>query len=113
MPRIDRYVFGEITIDGQTYTSDVIILPDRVISSWWRKEGHALDPADLTEVVDAAPQTFIMGCGAYGALKIPEATREFLTAKGIELIARPTAQAVAAFNASAGERIACGLHLTC
>jgi hypothetical protein len=113
MPRIDRYAFGEIIIDGQTYTSDVIILPDRTISFWWRREGHALDPADLTEVIDAAPKTFIMGCGAYGTLKVPASTRAFLTAKGIELIALPTAQAVVAFNASVGERIACGLHLTC
>ena len=68
MPRIERYSFGEVVIDGQSYREDVIILPDRVISSWWRKEGHSLDPDDLVEVLQLKPETFIMGCGAFGVL---------------------------------------------
>jgi len=113
MQRIDSYTFGKIVINGKTYTSDVIILPDRVIPSWWRKEGHALHPDDLAEVVNAGPDTFIMGCGAYGVLKVPRATRDFLAAKGITLIDLPTAQAVQKYNELSGGRIACGLHLTC
>jgi hypothetical protein len=113
MPDIESYKFGEIIIDGQTYCDDVIILPDRVIPSWWRKEGHSLDSADLAEVVKARPDTFIMGCGAHGLLRIPQATRDFLQDKGIKLIDQPTAQAVDTFNASRGANTACGLHLTC
>ncbi len=113
MPDIESYKFGEIIIDGQTYCDDVIILPDRVIPSWWRKEGHSLDPVDLTEVVKARPDTFIIGCGAHGLLRIPQATRDFLQGKGIRLIDLPTAQAVETFNASPGATTACGLHLTC
>lgn len=37
---IENYNFGEIKIDGKTYTSDVIIYKDKVEDSWWRKEGH-------------------------------------------------------------------------
>ena len=113
MPKIESYKFGEVVIDGQTYHDDVIILPDRVIPSWWRKEGHSLDPVDLTEVVKAKPDIFIMGCGAYGALRVPESTREFLHGKGIRLIAESTAKAVEAYNASEKGNVACGLHLTC
>jgi len=113
MPKIESYKFGEIIIDGQTYRDDVIILPDRVIPSWWRKEGHSLDPADLTEVIKAKPGTFIMGCGAHGILRVPESTQEFLHSKGIELIAEPTAKAVEIYNAAEKGDIACGLHLTC
>jgi len=39
---IESYKFGEILIDGVTYTSDVIIYPDSVDFKWWRKEGHLL-----------------------------------------------------------------------
>ena len=113
MPRIESYQFGEIVVDGKTYRDDVIILPDRVIPSWWRKEGHSLDPADLTEVVKAKPDKFIMGCGAYGALCVPDSTREFLQEKGIKLIDEPTAKAVETYNASRSGNVACGLHLTC
>jgi len=33
---ITRYRFGEIEIDGRTYTADVIITPERVVDTWWR-----------------------------------------------------------------------------
>lgn len=36
---IAGYRFGRIDIDGRTYTSDVIITPERVIDSWWRQRG--------------------------------------------------------------------------
>jgi hypothetical protein len=113
MARIERYTFGEIVIDGQAYHDDLIILPDRIIPSWWRKEGHSLAPEDLTEVIKSRPVRFIMGCGAYGALHVPRATRDFLREQGIELIAQPTQQAVETFNATADTTTACGLHLTC
>jgi len=31
---ISDYRFGRIVIDGKTYTSDVIVYPDRVDPSW-------------------------------------------------------------------------------
>jgi len=31
--RISEYEFGKITIENETYTSDVIILPEQVIDS--------------------------------------------------------------------------------
>jgi len=113
MPKIVSYTFGEIIIDGTTYRDDVIILPDRVIPSWWRKEGHSLDPADLGAVIEAKPQIFIMGCGAYGALRVPQSTRDFLQDKGIELIEEPTGRAIEKYKAMTGKRVVCGLHLTC
>ncbi len=36
--RIDHYVFGKMVVDGKTYTSDLIVYPDRVDPSWWRPE---------------------------------------------------------------------------
>ncbi len=59
--KIDTYSFGKIVIDGRTYTSDVIIYPDHVDASWWRKEGHYLRPVDLTDVVKAKPAVLIIG----------------------------------------------------
>jgi hypothetical protein len=39
---IESYKFGEIIITGKKYDSDLIIYPDHIDSSWWRKEGHLL-----------------------------------------------------------------------
>ena len=69
---IDDYSFGRTQIDGQTYTSDVIVFPDRVDGSWWRKDGHSLCMDDLADVVAAKPKVLVVGTGAYGAMKVPE-----------------------------------------
>jgi hypothetical protein len=48
MARIDHYEFGRIVVDGRQETKDLIVLPDRVVRNWWRRDGHALvldDPA--------------------------------------------------------------------
>ena len=39
-PKIEDYRFGQMIIDGRTYTRNLVLLPDRVMANWWRKEGH-------------------------------------------------------------------------
>ena len=113
-PRIEHYRFGEITVDGQRHTRDLIILPERVIANWWRKEGHALHPEDLAEVLEAAPQALVVGTGAHGLMEVPEGTRRALEEAGIRLIAAPTAQAVIKYNELLDKMpVAAALHLTC
>jgi len=114
MPCIDLYSFGKITIDGKKYTKDVIILPDGVRPDWWRKNGHSLHPDDLKDVVTQIPEIFIMGCGAYGVLKVPDATREWIAQKGIEFESYSTKEACERYNELClSRRVAAGLHLTC
>ena len=111
--RIESYRFGEIIIDGKRYTSDVLILPDRVLS-WWRKAGHAVTVADLAEAIAARPEMIILGTGAYGVVRIAPEVEKFLAAEGIQLVAAPTGEACQKYNVYAGKhRVAAGLHLTC
>jgi hypothetical protein len=63
---IDNYSFGKISIDGKTYSSDVIIFPERVHDSWWRKEGHSLCLEDIQDVFDYLPEVLIIGRGSPG-----------------------------------------------
>ena len=42
MARLENYSFGRLTVDGQERARDLIVLPDRVVSDWWRREGHSL-----------------------------------------------------------------------
>jgi hypothetical protein len=37
-PQIDSYRFGNIVIDGQIHSKDVVILPNQVLGGWWRRE---------------------------------------------------------------------------
>ena len=61
--KIEKYSFGSITINGKEYTKDVIIFPDKVLSPWWREEGHSLSLKDLKDVIESAPNLLIIGTG--------------------------------------------------
>lgn len=113
-PHIDEYRFGHIVIDGQAYDKDVLILPDRTLGGWWRKEGHTLYTEDLETVFEAAPQTLVVGQGAHGRLAVPPETAQAIREAGLELIAHPTEKACQVYN-TLRERgdVAAALHLTC
>lgn len=113
-PKIDSYRFGRVVIDGDAHTKDVIILPDRVIAGWWRREGHALHPEDLEAVIEAAPDVLVVGRGAYGRMEITQGARDTLAAAGIELVSENTEAACQRYNQLREERkAAAALHLTC
>jgi hypothetical protein len=111
---IDSYSFGNISVDGKEYHSDVIIYPDRVDSSWWRKEGHRLSIEDLTDALAAKPEILIVGKGAYGCMSIPPDTRSHIESQGIQLVAENTQEACEKHNElSQTARVVTCLHLTC
>ncbi|NIP73183.1 MAG: hypothetical protein GWO16_09230 [Gammaproteobacteria bacterium] len=113
--QIERYEFGRIEIGGNAYTSDVIVSAQRVADHWWRKEGHRLAVDDLDAVLAEGPDVVVVGTGYYGRMSVPEQTRAYLAARGIELHAADTRSAVAAFNRLQREaaRVVAALHLTC
>ncbi len=111
---IESYRFGNITIDGNTYTSDVIIYPDRVDGSWWRKQGHRLSIEDLKGIVEAKPEVLVVGMGSPGLMQVPPETRDYIEARGIELVVEPTDKAWRTYNRlKNSRRVVAALHLTC
>jgi hypothetical protein len=113
-PRIESYQFGEIVIDGQRYTRDVIITPDRVQTNWRREEGHNLVMSDLEDVLGEPPTVLVIGQGAYGRMVVPEETRRQLEAMGIEVIIEASGDACQSYNRlREGSVTVAALHLTC
>jgi dienelactone hydrolase len=114
-PHIDHYSFGRMLVNGVEYTRDLIVFPDGVRARWWRREGHVLVPEDLGEVIAYRPRLLIVGTGASGCMRIPNATRRKLAGKGIELQARATGSAVRLFGEESahGNRVVGAFHLTC
>lgn len=112
---IDRYAFGQIVIDNQIYTSDIIIYPDgHVMDNWWRDQGHQLAPADITSLIATAPAVIVAGTGNSGLMTPTKTLEAFLADRGIELIARPSREAMTIFNDLAQRRKTGGcFHLTC
>ena len=112
--KIEHYSFGTITIDGKSYTSDVIIYPEKVDSSWWRKHGHTLHIVDLKDVIPARPEILIVGTGHSGAMVVPEETLSYLKSKGIDVHIARTDKAVELFNKfQKNKKTIAALHLTC
>ena len=113
--RISDYEFGRIAIADKTYTSDVIVVPEQVIDSWWRKEGHNLQIEDLDDIVKAKPDMLIIGTGYYGRMQVPDKTKQYLEEQGIEFLQAKTRDAVTEFNQLQKEyaRIVAALHLSC
>ena len=64
-------------------------------------------------MLDELPERLILGCGAHGRLEPPTAVLDELRARGVEVEAMPTAQAVRRYGELDPERTAAALHLTC
>jgi len=111
---IESYTFGRIVINGQTYTSDLIIYPHRLDARWWRKEGHRLQPVDLEGVILERPEILVVGTGYFGHLKLPKETSDYLLSQGIEVIAERTQEAWQTYNRlSQSRKVVAALHLSC
>ncbi len=112
--KITDYFFGSITINGQTYTKDIIIYPDHVYSPWWRKEGHLLHTEDLSDIINARPSLLIIGTGYYGDMQVPEETFNYLKSKNIEVIVDKTQEAADRYNENTATKpVVAAFHLTC
>lgn len=114
--RIESYNFGKIVIDGVTYRSDVIVFPERVDASWWRLEGHLLQPEDLPFLADQPPAILVVGQGKFGFMKISDSFMALAQELKIRLEAAKTGRAVHLYNQfwESGERSLVGaFHLTC
>jgi hypothetical protein len=111
---IDRYEFGLIVIDGQTFRNDVLIWPGRIKSDWWRREGHLLQLDDVAEALAANPQVLVVGRGEPGRMEVDPGLAAYLKDRGVDLLAHPTGEATRLINALSGKRrVAAALHLTC
>ena len=112
MARIESYSPGRVVVDGVELRRDVIVLPDRVLFDWWRRDGHSLVIEDLADVLDELRERLVVGCGYAGRLKPDPSVVEALAKRGVQVEALPTPDAVDRFgviyallNVSTGQRL--------
>jgi hypothetical protein len=113
MARLEDYSFGRIVVDGEEETRDLIVLPNRVLTNWWRRDGHSLAIDDFSEIEGELPEKLILGTGAYGRLRPPRAVIEELERRGIDVEILHTDEAVRRYGELDERRTAAALHLTC
>jgi len=113
--RITQYDFGRITIDGKTFSNDVIIHGQKIISGWRRKKGHLVDIDDLKNVpLEEEGSHLIIGTGYYGMLKINPSLERYCQKHRILLESMLTESAVEVFNrCGSSKKIVGAFHLTC
>jgi len=114
LPMIDRFEFGAIVIDGQTYNSDVTIFPDGAVEQWQHKTEHVLRPKDVDKIISAEPEVVIIGLGSVGNLRVRPKAEKRLQQVGIEVMVYRTNKACETYKELRGQRrVAAILHVTC
>jgi hypothetical protein len=113
-PSLTDYAFGGIQVDGEHHREDLIVLPDRVVPSWWRRRGHRLQLVDMETIFEAAPEVLVVGQGYFGRMKVDSPVVVELRRRNIELRAEWTAKAVDSYQQlRERRRVVAALHLTC
>lgn len=112
---IESISFGHITINSQTYHSDLIIYPDgRIEDNWWRKSGHRLTEGDIIKLIQSQPDVIIVGAGIYSGMQPANALEKKLDNIGVRFIVGSNQEAMVTFNRlAASDKVGACFHLTC
>ena len=113
MARLEDYEFGHLKVDGEEQTRDVIVLPQKVITNWWRRDGHSLVLEDLEDVLDELPGRLVVGTGHDGRMRPDPAVIDQLRERGVEVEVLRTGDAVRRYGELNPAATAAALHLTC
>lgn len=115
--QIDRFSFGSIRIDGETYEQDVVIDRGKVKirkkkpSKRFRGDfGHT--PLSVEEKIPWKCSRLVVGTGAEGSLPVMPQVLNEARRRGVEVVAAPTKEAIK-LMAEAKDGTNAILHITC
>jgi hypothetical protein len=116
--RVEKLVFGEITIDGVRYEHDVVIDRGRIRKrkkgpSKARREEFGHTPLTAAEDIPWDARQLWIGTGVHGALPVAEDVRKEAKRRGVKLVVRETPEIVSMFNELLPADVNLVLHVTC
>lgn len=116
--RAELVAFGEIEIEGERYSHDVVIEAGRVrkrskeaSKAYSDQYGHT--PLSAEEAIPWAGGRLIVGTGAYGSLPIMPQVHEEAARRGVEIVAVPTKEACKLLGNMEADQVNAILHVTC
>jgi len=117
--RIESTEFGSITIDGKTYTFDVVIRLSGEIKKRKKKlskkyygTSHMISKDEAKFVYEKGCEQLVLGTGHEDNVRMSKEAVKYFDKKGCKIVAQPTPQAIETFNDSRKDKI--GLfHVTC
>ena len=118
-PRIDRTMFGSVTIEGEVYDHDVLIRLGGKVKKRKKKLSKAMYGTSHTISLDEAKHVYqkgaerlIIGAGQFGFVELSDEAAAYFDKKGCQVELRPMKEAIEVWNEAEGAVI--GLfHITC
>ncbi len=112
MPSIDSVKYGEVTVGGKTFYSDLVL--------WWDsaprplEKTHLLDLPLLKRILKPGTESLVVGVGMEGTVRLALGVRKALEKKKIRLFVDRTENAAEIYNAFAyqGKKAVAILHVT-
>ena len=110
--------FGEVEIDGQRFTHDVVVEDGQVrkrrkgpSKAYKGQYGHT--PLSADEDIPWSSDRLIIGTGASGQLPVMDEVYAEAGRRGVEVVALPTSKACELLKRDDSPGIAAILHVTC
>lgn len=110
--------FGLIEIDGKRFDHDLVIDRGRISKRrkgpskpYRARYGHT--PLSIDEAIPWSARRVVIGTGADGALPVMPEVLDEAARRGVEVIARPTAEACTLLAGIPDDEVAAILHVTC
>ena len=118
-PKIDRTMFGSVTVDGQTFERDIIIrLSGKVkkrrkkLSSAVYGTSHVISLEEAKHVYQKGAERLVVGAGQFGLVELSEEAAGYFDEQGCLVDLQPMKEALKVWNEAEGSVI--GLfHVTC
>ncbi len=112
MIRIDSFYFGNIIVNGRKFQQDIILSSNGEITE---KEGnHSFGKKEYNDILMRNPEVIILGTGTVPNVRIDPDIEVTAKLNGIEIITKPTIQAVEEFNKLVNKkRVVAVMHVTC
>ena len=118
--KIDGTKFGEITIDGKTYDHDVLISLSGLVTKRKKKlskkvygTSHTVSRDEAEYVYETGCEELILGTGQSDNLRLSPDAAGYFARKDCAVVAKPTPQAIDAFNRSKVAKKIGLFHVTC
>jgi len=118
-PKIDRTMFGSVTVDGEIHERDIIIRLSGKVKKRKKKlskavygTSHTISLDEAKHVYQKGAERLIIGAGQYGFVELSDEAAAYFDKKGCQVDLLPMKEAIEVWNEASGAVI--GLfHVTC
>jgi uncharacterized protein len=109
---IQNYGISEITISGNIYRENLVIMPDRIIPQWRPANFQELKQEDFSELASLAPEIVVLGTGSRQLFPEHELIRPLVDHQiGLEVMATDAACRTYNILMSEGRKVAAALMM--